>query len=133
MAARLRYLMLGVLGATTVLALVLAHAANWTLQAVGAANPALFGLRELQLGTALGYALAASAAGLVLLREGPRTWTSEVVDELLRVSWPSRDETVRATLVVMVCVVVCATFLGVFDAAWLWVSGKLMGSAATAG
>lgn len=133
MAARLRYLMVGVIGAAVVLALVFAHAANWTLHAVGAANPALFGLRELQLGTALGYVLAATAAGVVLLRPRPRTWASEVVDELMRVSWPSRDETVRATVVVMVCVVVCATFLGVFDAAWLWLSGKLMGSAANAG
>lgn len=133
MAARLRYLMVGVLGMAAVLALVLAHAANWTLHAVGASNPALFGVRELPLGSAVGYALGAAAAGFVLLRPTPRSWAGDIVDELLRVSWPSRDETVRATLVVMVCVVVCATFLGLFDAAWLWLSGKLMGAAAGAG
>lgn len=40
---------------------------------------------------------------------------TEVKDELSKVSWPSRDDTVGTTLVVLVLVVIVSLFLGVVD------------------
>lgn len=128
MAARLRYVTFGVLGLSAVLGLVMAHGLQWLAQNLEWRNPALFGSRELTASAVLGYALAAAAGAAVLWGERSRNWAGEVVDELMRVSWPSREETTHATVVVMVCVVVCAGFLGVFDAAWLWLSGLIVGN-----
>lgn len=42
----------------------------------------------------------------------------EVVGELSKVTWPSRDETYYSTLVVIVTSVIAAVYTGVFDALW---------------
>lgn len=46
----------------------------------------------------------------------------EVIAELKKVTWPSRPEVVRSTLVVIVCIVIASFILGMFDGLW----GKLM-------
>ena len=42
----------------------------------------------------------------------------EVVGELAKVSWPSRNETQVSTLVVIITSLIAAAIVGVFDAAW---------------
>jgi preprotein translocase subunit SecE len=42
----------------------------------------------------------------------------EVVSELRKVTWPSREEVVRSTTVVIICIAICSVVLGVFDLAW---------------
>ena len=49
------------------------------------------------------------------------------MDELARVTWPSREETGNATVVVIVTVLVCSVYLGVFDAFWMWVTNMILG------
>lgn len=76
--------------------------------------------------------LAGFAAGTVIL------WTStpgknlfafaqDSAAETRKVVWPGRDETLRATAIVFVFVVLMAFFLWVVDAALLWVVQKLIG------
>lgn len=42
----------------------------------------------------------------------------EVVGELSRVTWPTKDETYHSTIVVIVTSVIAAIYTGVFDALW---------------
>lgn len=42
----------------------------------------------------------------------------EVVSELSRVTWPTRDETYYSTVVVIVTSVIAALYTGIFDAVW---------------
>jgi len=51
------------------------------------------------------------------------TFTDEVVDELSKVTWPSKDETLRATTTVVVTTLLVAALLGAYDFLW----GNLMG------
>jgi preprotein translocase subunit SecE len=56
---------------------------------------------------------------LALLRNRPAlTFTGEVVTELLRVTWPTRDEAVRAATTVVLTTLFVAALLAVFDFTW---------------
>jgi preprotein translocase SecE subunit len=46
----------------------------------------------------------------------------EVVGELAKVAWPSRDEVRVSTIVVIVASLVATCIVGVFDAAWAWIT-----------
>ena len=50
---------------------------------------------------------------------------SECVTELSKVAWPTRRETMAATLVVIITVIVASVFLGVFDFLWASMTGLL--------
>jgi len=84
--------------------------------------------QQLLLPTMLGY-LIATIAGLACYKH-PTTQglATEVVDELSKVTWPTRDETNHATVVVIVAVIISSGFLGVFDALWLWLTDWLLGA-----
>lgn len=56
-------------------------------------------------------------AGLLRSRTA-LTYTTEVVGELLRVTWPSREESVRAATTVVVTSLIVALMIAVFDFAW---------------
>jgi len=63
-----------------------------------------------------------AAAALVVYREGARsrafafaTFVSEVKAEVLKITWPSRDDLKKATMVVIVFVVVVALIIGAMD------------------
>ena len=43
------------------------------------------------------------------------TFISEVKSELIKVTWPKRDEVIRLTLVVMAISAIVAGFVGVLD------------------
>ncbi|MEN0068406.1 MAG: preprotein translocase subunit SecE [Myxococcota bacterium] len=45
-------------------------------------------------------------------------FTSEVVGELLRVTWPTRDETMRASTTVVLTTLFTAALLAVYDFTW---------------
>lgn len=47
----------------------------------------------------------------------------EVVSELARVTWPTKDETYYSTIVVIVTSVIAALYCGVFDAVWSAITG----------
>lgn len=126
MIPRTRFVIISVVGLSGVLALVLAHAANWAATALGLPTPPLVAGLSLTLPDAVGYLAAVAVAAAVLKNPTTRALAHEVVDELARASWPSRQETVRATWIVLCTVAVCALYLGVLDAAWLSLTDSLM-------
>jgi preprotein translocase SecE subunit len=127
MPSRQRYVVLGIVAIAIIVGLALGHGFQWVWSEFGLNDPRPLGLRELPLTTLLGYAVAFAAAGFVLKHEPSRVVAGEIVDELGRVTWPSREETGHATWVVIVTVLVCSAYLGVFDAFWLWVTDLILG------
>ena len=51
----------------------------------------------------------------------------EVVQELRRVTWPTRDETLRLTLMVIAVSAVIGAFLGVVDIAFARIFERVLG------
>lgn len=51
---------------------------------------------------------------------------SEVKEEMKKVSWPTRQETIRGTLIVIGALIVTAIFLGGLDAFFAWIMSKLI-------
>jgi preprotein translocase SecE subunit len=47
------------------------------------------------------------------------TFMNEVVAELSKVTWPTQDETVKATLLVIVAVVIAGFLLWIIDLIWI--------------
>jgi preprotein translocase SecE subunit len=127
MPAKQRFVLLGLVGLTAVMALVLGHGLAFAMAQWGIADAPQFGLTELPLSKLIGTGLALLTTLTLYRVPASRTWLGEVTDELGRVNWPSREETTHATVVVVVCVVVSALFLGLFDATWLWISSTIMG------
>lgn len=71
--------------------------------------------------------LTAFAAWVAWRNEDLFTLASECVTELSKVTWPTRKETVSATLVVIITVLIASLFLGVFDGAWSALTRLLYG------
>lgn len=67
-----------------------------------------------------GTAALIGILGAFMLYRHPRVneLAHEVVSELSRVTWPTRDETYYSTVVVIVTSVIAAVYTGVFDALW---------------
>ncbi len=72
-------------------------------------------------------AIAACAAFVVLLRHpNVNLVMDEVVAELKKVTWPSRDDVLKSTWVVLVCIVIISLILAGFDVMWGKVIGYLL-------
>ncbi len=69
-------------------------------------------------------------ATLLILSRHPKTTPllDEVITELKKVTWPSRDEVVKSTTVVVICVLFASFMLAGFDLAWGKVIGFLLHS-----
>ena len=52
---------------------------------------------------------------------------NEVATELQKVTWPTRQETLNSTLVVIVTTIISSAFLGLFDGMWSWVTRQIYG------
>ncbi len=67
-----------------------------------------------------GTAALIGIVGAFALYRHPRIyeWAHEVVSELSKVTWPTRDETYHSTIVVIVTSVIAALYTGIFDAVW---------------
>jgi len=51
------------------------------------------------------------------------TYSSDVISEIKKVTWPNKKETWSATLVVIIAVLIAGLVLGIFD----WISASLLG------
>lgn len=132
MAARARYVFLSVVTLVAAVGAIMAHATAWSLEKLALHNAAFLG-RQVLLSQIIGFGIALAIGTYVYLAPIPRTLLGEVIDELQRVSWPSRDETSHATWIVMVCVAITAACLGLFDQLWLAFTGLLLGTPGKAG
>jgi preprotein translocase SecE subunit len=99
----------------------IANAAHWE-------NPAY-------LGVVTASTLVAVVTGVVsffgLLRNAAaRSFTDAVVTELLKVAWPSREETVNNTMIVIGATIFFASLLAIYDFAWAKLTGIFLYSGA---
>lgn len=76
----------------------------------------LFGL----VSTSSLIALVSGAGAFVAMIRNPEwvKFTDEVIIELAKVTWPTRDETVRATTTVIFTTIFVAALLGFYDLIW---------------
>lgn len=76
-----------------------------------------------------GVALTMSLAVGIVLYRNERVYglASDVATELRKVTWPTRQETQAATIVVVVTVVIAAIILGAFDAVWSALTDTIYG------
>lgn len=83
----------------------------------------LYGTRpnELLL-DAVAFAIAGGATLVAVRNERVFALATEVTTELRKVTWPTRQETFAATIVVIVTVIVSSIFLGIFDGLWGWLT-----------
>jgi preprotein translocase SecE subunit len=126
MGPRSRYVVVSILVLAVFLGVSLSHAFGWVWAQVGWDDMPIVA-RELTLTHVLGYALALGSAVFVM-KHGPTfQLANEVVDELSKVTWPTREETGNATVVVIVTVILCSAYLGVFDAVWLSLTNWILG------
>ena len=52
----------------------------------------------------------------------------EILSELRRVTWPTREETMRLTLMVIAVSAAVGVFLGLVDLAFTWLLGVILGN-----
>lgn len=126
MQSKQRYVVVFVLAMAALVGITLSHSFEWVFVQMAVDDPYLFSLRQLPMSAALGYALAAGGAIFALKHKPTYQLELEVVDELSKVTWPSREETGNATVVVIVTVLISSVYLGAFDAVWLWLTDLIL-------
>ncbi len=60
-------------------------------------------------------------------QSGPLAYFREVKQEALKVTWPSRKETIASTIAVFIMVVLASIFLYVSDQVLAWLVSKILG------
>ena len=118
MFTRQRFVVVGVIGLGVVTAIVLSQLTEWLWVQIGWDDPFLFGVRQLPLTTAIAYGIALVAAIVLLKHKQTFTLANEVVDELAKVSWPTREETIRASGTVVLTTLFVSGLLSVYDLLW---------------
>lgn len=79
---------------------------------------------------AIGLVVSAGLVAILLqTKQGARAWefVQGARGELRKVSWPTRQETVQTTVVVVVMVIVTALVLWGIDALFMWLIASLTG------
>ena len=130
MLSRQRFVIIGIVALAVIAAIPMGHLLTWIWAKAGIDNPPIFGLRELPLTELIGYVLATGAAVFAFVHKTTFQLALEVADELSKVTWPTREETGHATVVVLVTVAICWVDLGLFDAVWLWLTNLVLGVSA---
>ncbi len=126
MGPRTRYVVVGIVLLAVLLAVSLSHGFTWIIAQAGWDDMPVFG-REVTVSHLIAYAVAFGAAAFVMWHKSTFQLANEVVDELAKVTWPTREETGNATVVVIVTVIVCSAYLGIFDAVWLSLTNWILG------
>lgn len=72
--------------------------------------------------------VAALTFGILLKHPRVSTVLDEVVSELKKMSWPSREDVIKSTTVVLICVLFASFVLAGFDLAWGEIIGYLLHS-----
>lgn len=88
-------------------------------------NYAIIG-EQVTLTTVIALAAAIALTVYCYKREDYRTYLTEVVLELKKVTWPTWDETKRATLVVIMFTIVTSAFIWAADKFWLWATDLIL-------
>jgi len=95
----------------------------WTVQAASVSAFAQFAIPDSRLGpitlsSVLGIVVGAVAVLTLLRNQRAVTFTDEVIGELSKVTWPTREETIKASYTVVVTTLMVAVLLGFYDFIW---------------
>jgi preprotein translocase subunit SecE len=118
-----RYILLSLMVIAAVIGVTSSSIAGDVLARVDSGDPVFMGLAaSAWVGVATTVVLFAG-----LLRT-PRVYvfTDEVVTELRRVTWPTQEETVRSSTVVVVFTVILAAVLAVYDYVWVTITRAVL-------
>ena len=64
------------------------------------------------------FAIGAGIYALIYLNEKSNAYLNEVVVEVSKIAWPTKDETIKSTIVVVIFVIIAGVILGTFDYLW---------------
>jgi preprotein translocase subunit SecE len=121
-----RYVTLAFIGAAILVAFLISRGLHAGFFYAGMEDMAIGGSKTLTLSSLIG-GVTAIVAGVVCFRHPDvKRLADEVALELSKVTWPSRQETWAATVVVLATVAISAAYLGVFDLVWSWASNALL-------
>ena len=124
--SRQNFVIVGIIVLAAIAGLALSHLFAWVFVQASIDDFPLFS-RELSVSVLLGFGVAIAGAVFCFVHKPTKLVTLEIADELSKVSWPTREETSNATVVVLATVVICAVYLGLFDAVWLWLTNLVLG------
>lgn len=113
------YLVVGLIAAITVARMI-----NTLAVAAGIGDAALLG-NNVHLSDVIGFVVAGAAAFWAYRNPAVHEWSLDVINELRKVTWPSRKETQTATVVVIVATLLAAVVLGIFDQMWALITGVI--------
>jgi preprotein translocase subunit SecE len=91
---------------------------------VNVPDPPLLG-SNFTMANLLGLFVATGATVFALKNERIHDFSTEVVVELRKVTWPSRKETRTATIVVIIATIIVSLILGFFDLIWAKMTGLI--------
>ena len=131
MGSRERYVVASLVAAAVLLSVVLSKGLQWVAVYAGINDPVL--VLGQSVSQVFSYAVGLGTGLFVYKHPRLHELSVEVVDELSRVTWPTKEETGHSTIVVIVTVIICSLYLGVFDAVWLWVTDTILNSGVTSG
>lgn len=103
--------------------IVSAVLAGMVVQSASVSAFARFGYPDHRLGpftisTLLSVVVGAITMFALLRNRRAVVYTSECVDELSKVTWPTREETIRGSTTVVVTTLLVAALLGIYDFIW---------------
>ncbi len=105
-----------------VVALLVASVAFIGLEKMTALYNLESSVKQIDLFVRIGSILIGAAFGFGLyLNDQSNAFMNEVVLEMIRVTWPTPNETYKATFLVVVFVLVAGLLLGGFDSLWTWI------------
>lgn len=71
----------------------------------------------------VGIAVGGLVGFMLWRNQNTFTKATEILNELTKVTWPTRKETSAATVVVIITTIVVSLILGLFDLIWSWATG----------
>jgi preprotein translocase subunit SecE len=87
-------------------------------------NPAILG-NQFTLADLLGFGIALGVGLWAYKHPKASEFSNDVVNELRKVTWPSRKETQSHTVIVIITTIIIALILGVFDLVWAELTGLI--------
>lgn len=118
-----RYIILSFLCAAVFLGLAITGLTAPLLARLEVSDPQILGVNASSL-----FGLGISAVTFFALARNKIAYgfTDEVIVELAKVTWPSKQETVRSTTVVVVFSIIVAGALAAYDYLWAGVTSELL-------
>ena len=106
----------------TGVAILVAAIAFIGLTRIAAVNNLESSVKQIDLIIRFGSILVGALVGLILyFNDKSNAFMNEVVLEMVRVTWPTAEDTMKATFLVICFVLVAGMVLGGFDSLWAWI------------